>query len=57
MFKFERKRLLIKDVFQKYKEYLGKEIEICGWIETMRVQQQNGLGFISLNDGTSVNSI
>ena len=33
---------------QNIKIYLHKDIEICGWIETMRVQQQNGLGFISL---------
>ena len=57
MFKFNRKRLLINDIFQKYESYLNKEIEICGWIETMRVQQQNGLGFISLNDGSTINSI
>ena len=57
MFKFDRKRLLIKDIFDKYEEYLNKEINICGWIETMRVQQQNGLGFISLNDGSTINSI
>ena len=57
MFKIQRKRILIKDIFHNYENYINKEINVCGWIETMRVQQQNGLGFISLNDGTTINSI
>ena len=56
---FRRNRLIIKDIFEgdSYLDYLDRKISVCGWIETMRVQKQNGIGFISLNDGSSVKSL
>ena len=48
---FKRKNVLLKTLFKDFKEYLNNEIEICGWIDTFRSQQKNGLAFISLNDG------
>ena len=57
MFKIKNRRLLIKNLFDCPEVYLNKNIIINGWIETMRVQKQNCLGFITLNDGSSVNSL
>ena len=38
----------IKDIFTK--DYLNKEITVCGWIRNHR--KQANFGFISLSDGT-----
>ena len=38
----------IKDIFTK--DYLNKEITVCGWIKNHR--KQANFGFISLSDGT-----
>jgi asparaginyl-tRNA synthetase len=32
-------------------------MNVCGWIETMRVQQKNGLAFITLTDGSCMKSL
>jgi len=54
---FKRKNVLLKNLFKDFQEYLNSEIEICGWIDTFRSQQKNGLAFISLNDGSSIQSL
>ena len=51
---FSRKRILVQELLTHSSEYLGKDIQVCGWIETMRVQKVDGIAFISLNDGSSV---
>ena len=53
---FKRKRVILKSLFQD-KSYLGKEIKVCGWADTFRVQQNNGIAFISLNDGSCLTSL
>jgi len=54
---FKRTRVLLSKLFENHIEYIDKDVTICGWIETIRVQQKNGLGFISLNDGSCLNSL
>ena len=54
---FSRKRLFISKLLELPDDYLDKDVTICGWIETIRVQQKNGLGFISLNDGSCIKSL
>ena len=45
----------IKDLYKKEKEYIGKEIEISGWIRNHRKQKE--FGFIDFSDGTCFKSI
>ena len=40
----------IKKVYDSYKELIGKEIEVKGWIRKHRKQKE--IGFIDLSDGT-----
>lgn len=56
---FKRNRIIIKEILTQDPEhnYINTEINVCGWIETMRVQKQNGIGFISLNDGSCVKGL
>ena len=49
---FKRKNIVLKNLLNNYSTFLGKEINVCGWIETFREQQKNGLAFISLSDGS-----
>ncbi len=43
-------RVQIKEIFRNQKEYIGKEITVCGWIRQIRDSKK--LGFIELNDGS-----
>ena len=56
---FTRKRLVLSKLFQDHSQYStqGLCVNVCGWIETMRVQQKNGLAFITLNDGSCLTSL
>ncbi|WP_099203311.1 asparagine--tRNA ligase [Miniphocaeibacter massiliensis] len=47
--------ILLKDLEKDYKKYIGKEIEVAGWIRNSRFQKK--LGFIELNDGTQFKPI
>lgn len=40
----------VRDLFRNMADYGGQEIEVSGWIRTMRVSKN--FGFIELNDGT-----
>ena len=40
----------IRQIYQKYEEFLGKEVTVQGWIKTTR--DTNKFAFIELNDGT-----
>lgn len=46
---------LLKDIFEKEKNFIGKEIEVAGWIKNSRFN--NNIGFIELNDGTTFKSV
>ena len=54
---FIRSRTLINDLFSDSDKYLNTDICVCGWIETMRVQGAQTFGFLSLNDGSCLNSL
>ena len=43
------KRIEIRDLYKKYKDYDGKKITLCGWARTVR--DSKNIGFIELNDG------
>ena len=43
-------KLKIKEIFKESEKFLNKEIEIEGWIRTLRSSKK--LGFIEVNDGT-----
>ena len=45
----------IKDLLKEKESYVGKEIEICGWIKNHRPQKE--FGFISFSDGTTQGGI
>ena len=40
----------VRKLFKSTKDYSGKEVEISGWIKTMR--DSKTFGFIELNDGS-----
>ncbi len=40
----------IKEIFRETEKYLNKEVEVEGWIRTLRSSKR--FGFIELNDGT-----
>ena len=43
------KRIEIRDLYKKYKDYDKKTITLCGWARTVR--DSKNIGFIELNDG------
>ena len=45
----------IKKIWRDYKPYLGKQLEISGWVKTVR--DSKTFGFIELGDGTFFKSI
>ena len=45
----------LKDVYQKEKDLLGKEIILQGWVRNHRKQKE--FGFIDFNDGTSFKNL
>ena len=45
----------IKDLYRKCEKYLDKEVEISGWVRTVR--DSKTFGFIELNDGSFLNNL
>ena len=43
-------RIQIKEIYRNQKDYIGKEVNVCGWIRQIRDSKK--LGFIELNDGS-----
>lgn len=54
---FKRKHTLLKKYFVNEKSFINNKIILNGWIESMRVQGNNSLAFIKLNDGSCLESI
>ena len=46
----EMELTIIKDLYRDTDKYIGKEIEVGGWIRSIR--DSKTFGFIVLNDGT-----
>jgi asparaginyl-tRNA synthetase len=54
---FKRTRLPIKHIFGDIEKYKSNNITVVGWIDSIRIQQANGIAFISLNDGSCLSSL
>jgi len=50
--KYNRNRILIKDLLENYDKYLNKTINVYGWIQSVR--KQSDLKFITINDGSCI---
>ncbi len=46
----ELKNVLVKDLFRNFADYEGKEIQVSGWVKTIR--DSKNFGFIEINDGS-----
>ena len=42
--------ILIKDLYRNTEKYLDNEVQISGWVKTLR--DSKNFGFIELNDGS-----
>lgn len=49
------KHLEIKELHEKYKEYIGKTVTLVGWIKNHRTS--SNVGFIDFNDGTGFKGV
>lgn len=47
--------MIIKNINSEYLDYIDKEIELNGWVQTIR--NQKDVSFIKINDGSSPSSI
>ncbi|MBQ6568801.1 MAG: asparagine--tRNA ligase [Clostridia bacterium] len=47
--------MFLKDIYSSKEEFLGKTVQLCGWIRNHR--KQKNMGFIDFFDGTCFNSI
>lgn len=45
----------LKDLYRNYEDYSGKEIRVYGWIKSIR--SNNNIGFIELNDGSTLKNV
>lgn len=45
----------IKDLYRNSEKYIGQEVEISGWVRTVR--DSKTFGFIELNDGSFLNNL
>lgn len=48
-------KVSIKDLFRNTEEYIGKNVEISGWVRTVR--DSKTFGFIEINDGSFFNNL
>ena len=42
--------ILVKDLYRNTEKYLDKEVQVSGWVKTLR--DSKNFGFIELNDGS-----
>ena len=48
-------KITIKDLYRNTEKYLDKEVEVAGWVRTVR--DSKTFGFIELNDGSFLNNL
>jgi len=48
-------KITVKDLYRETKTHLNSDVQISGWIRTVR--SSNAFGFIQLNDGTFFNGV
>ncbi|TYB30854.1 MAG: asparagine--tRNA ligase, partial [Candidatus Mcinerneyibacterium aminivorans] len=49
------KELELREIFENYSKYLNEDIQIKGWVKTLRDMKK--FGFIEVNDGTNFKNI
>jgi len=54
---FSRKRALIKYIIKTPEKYLNSNIQVSGWVNSIRIQGAKSLGFLVLNDGSCLDSL
>ena len=42
--------ILVKDLYRNTEKYLSQEVQVSGWVKTLR--DSKNFGFIELNDGS-----
>ena len=48
-------KVLVKDLYRKLDSYVGKDIQIYGWVRTVR--DSKNFGFIEINDGSFFSNV
>ena len=48
-------KVLVKSIFRETEKFMGKNVEVSGWVRTIRAS--NAFGFIELNDGSFFKNI
>lgn len=48
-------KVLVKSIFRETEKFMHKEVEVSGWVRTLR--SSNAFGFIELNDGSFFKNI
>ena len=48
-------KVLVKSIFRETEKFMGKVVEVSGWVRTIRAS--NAFGFIELNDGSFFKNI
>ncbi|MBP7434043.1 asparagine--tRNA ligase, partial [bacterium] len=48
-------KTLVKQIYRETDKFMGKQVEISGWVRTLRAS--NAFGFIELNDGSFFKNI
>jgi len=48
-------KVLVKSIFRETEKFMGKDVEVSGWVRTIRAS--NAFGFIELNDGSFFKNI
>ena len=46
---------LVKDLYRNTKNYIGKDVQVSGWVKTVR--DSKSFGFIELNDGSFYSNV
>ncbi len=54
---FSRKRILIKYISKTPEKYLNSNIQLSGWVNSIRIQGAKSFGFLVLNDGSCLDSL
>ena len=49
------KHIDIKQVFDSYKQFIGKQITVCGWVRTAR--DSKNVAFLEVSDGTCLKNL
>ena len=54
---FSRKRTLISHILKSPIEHIDTNIQVSGWLDSIRIQGANSLAFAIINDGSCLQSL